>query len=200
MRIRRLPGWLLLSIILALAVFQFAVAQSGNLSGLVIDFGSGETAEYCFETGADSLTGYDVLLLAGLPVAADHTPQGSAVCKIGAVGCPIEDCFCDSPPNYWSYWHLQDGAWVYATLGSSVYQVKSGSVDAWTWGDGSPPPVRSLEQLCGNPDTIRLPASGNQSKSPLEASKPSSSPMNYLLFGILAAALGVGLIWMVSRR
>lgn len=200
MKIRRFSGWLLIMVLVGLSTFQYAAAQSNNLTGLVIDFGKGEPATYCLDTIGESPTGYDLLLQTGLQVAASHSSQGAAVCKIGAIGCPIDDCFCDSPPNYWSYWHLQEGQWIYATQGATAYPVQPGSVDAWVWGNGTPPAVTTLEQICNDPEANRAAVSINSGQTQPANSATSTNPTNYLVFGILASLLGAGLIWMVFRR
>ena len=200
MKIKRFPGWLLIILIAGLSVYQVASAQSNNLTGLIIDFGNGNPAKYCLDTAGENLNGYDLLIRADLPVAANHTAQGVAVCKIDAIGCAVDDCFCDSPPDYWSYWHLQDDQWVYAASGASTYQILPGSVDAWVWGDGSPPPVTTLEQICNDPEAIRAPEIINASQTNPAMLAASSNLSNYLVFGLLASLLGAGLIWMVFRR
>ena len=200
MKIKRFPGWLLIILLAGLSVYQYASAQSNNLTGLIIDFGMGNPAKYCLDTAGESLAGFDLLLRANLPVVANHTAQGAAVCQIGAIGCPVDDCFCDSPPNYWSYWHLQDDQWVYAASGASTYLIRPGSLDAWVWGDGSPPPVTTLEQICNDPEAIRVPGSITASQTKPAILATSSNVANYIVFGILASLLGAGLIWMVFRR
>ncbi len=200
MRNKRYPGWLLILLLAGFTAYQVASAQSNNLTGLIIDFGDGNPVTYCLDTAGENLAGYDLLIRTNLPVAANHTSQGAAVCKIGEIGCPVENCFCDSPPNYWSYWHLQDGQWVYATAGASTYQIQPGSVDAWVWGDGSPPEVTTLEQICNNTEAIRPQESIHAGQTKLAMLTASSDLSNYLVFGILASLLGAGLIWMVFRR
>jgi len=200
MKIRRFSCLLLAMFLAGLLTFQFAAAQANNTSGLVIDFGNGQPATYCLDISGESPAGYDLLIRTGMPVAANHTSQGAAVCKIGSVGCPVDDCFCDSPPNYWSYWHLQDNQWVYAAQGASVYQLQPGSVDAWVWGDGAPPAVITLEQICNDSEAIQAPVSINADQTKPAFLATSSNLSNYLIFGILASLLGAGLIWMVFRR
>lgn len=200
MKTMRFSKWLLFILLAGLSLYQVAAAQSNNLIGLIIDFGNGEPARYCLDTSGESPAGYDLLTRTGQLVAANHTAQGAAVCKIGTVGCPIDDCFCDSPPNYWSYWHLLDGQWAYAASGASSSLVQPGSVDAWVWGDGAPPQATTLEQICNDPRAIHWPGPINSGQTQPAISTTSSNPTNYLVFGILASLLGAGLIWMVFRR
>lgn len=200
MKIRRLRSWLLIILLAGLSLYKVATAQSNNLTGLIIDPGNGEPARYCIDTGGENPAGYDLLTRTGQPVAANHTAQGAAVCKIGTVGCPVDDCFCDSPPNYWSYWHLLDGQWIYAASGASSYHVQPGSVDAWVWGDGAPPEAITLEQICNDPEAIHWPTSINTGQIQPVIPATSSKPTNYVVFGILATLLGAGLIWTVFRR
>ena len=198
---KKLFPWFLIGVFLAaIGLFQAASAQSGNLSGLIVDFGSGQPTTYCLYTGQPGLSGYDLLLQTGLPVAALHTSQGTAVCKIGNTGCPENDCFCDSPPDYWSYWHYQDGQWMYAAEGSSNYQVQPGSLDAWVWGNGTPPAESSFEQICTDLGNRQDPASVNAGQAQPSISVPSGKTSNYLIFGILASILGIGLVFMALKR
>jgi hypothetical protein len=92
-------------------------------------------------------------------------PSGAAVCRIEGVGCdfPEEQCFCEclgSECAYWSYWHLENGEWVYAGRGASLHMVRDGDIEAWVWGGGTygktaGKPVLPLPaSLCATPTPI----------------------------------------------
>jgi len=127
-----------------------AQAAGANRVGLMITYGDGAVEHRCVSFANDQITGLEVLQAAGLSLEVDYSSIGAAVCKIGDVGCPADDCFCDSPPNFWSYWHLKDGRWVFSQLGASNYTVSPGTVEAWVWGSGqsNPPQAISFEQIC----------------------------------------------------
>ncbi len=94
----------------------------------------------------EGMNGIDLLTDSGLDVTASYAPMGATVCAIEGQGCAADDCFCESP-NTWSYWQLQDGKWVYSPVGASAYQVKSGDVQGWSWGNAAPPPLLPMETI-----------------------------------------------------
>jgi len=127
-------------------------AQGTNRAGIIIQYDDDRVEVNCIEfNSTESITGYDLLELTNNPVIASFSSMGAAICKIDDRGCPEDDCFCDSPPNYWSYWHLENGEWEYSGLGSSTYQVEDGDVEGWAWGPGEPPQISSFEDICLNP-------------------------------------------------
>lgn len=133
---RRLLFFLLLC---ALLVVGSAFAQSTNQVGIVVQYGDGTLVTYCVSFTGDTISGYDALLATGLNVEAAFDPSmGAAVCRIDSQGCPASDCFCQMP-DYWSYWHQQNGAWIYSQSGVSNSILHAGDVDGWRWGAGDPP-------------------------------------------------------------
>lgn len=147
-----------LAILLALAVVVPGLttihAQQSNRVGLVVRFGDGSLITRCVEFAESEISGYDLLTRSGLSiVAAFDSGQGAAICAIEGTGCPVESCLTCATPNYWSYWHLSDGAWVYSQVGAGGYTVHDGDVDGWSWGAGGPPPVVPFDQICAPPPT-----------------------------------------------
>jgi hypothetical protein len=144
---------LLLTVILMLVITypQTVQANSGGQIGLVVQFGNGNTTTLC--VSGDGISGYEVLQRSGLDVVASFSNMGAAVCKIGADGCSADNCFCQHPPHYWSYWQLRNGSWVYSPMGSASQSVPAGSVEGWRWGTGDPPPVIAFESICSPPPT-----------------------------------------------
>ena len=190
----------LFALFLIPANHQSVRAQSPGLAGLVIDYGAGENDAYCLWLDEKVSSGLDFLSHSDLAILADYTSQGAAVCKIGNTGCPADDCFCDSPPNYWSYWHLENGQWVYASAGALSYTIEPGQVDGWAWGNGAPPPPVAFSQIC--PASLAMDEASTKSQpaqKPTQSAEPAN-PIHYVLFGILATALGIGLIWLAIRR
>ncbi len=151
--------YLVLIVLLALTVVGIGLpgvrAQSPNRAGLVVRFGDGSFITRCVEFSEPQISGYDVLLIhSGLNVVvAYYSGEGAAICKIEHEGCPVEECLACAYPNYWSYWHLADGAWAYSQAGAAGYTVHPGDVEGWSWGTGDPPPVVPFDQICAPPST-----------------------------------------------
>jgi hypothetical protein len=144
-------------------------------AGLVVGFGDGRVETRCVTFSEPSITGYDLLTRAGLDLTVAIEGQGAAVCAIDGVGCPADDCFCEQPQAYWSYWHLDGGSWAYSQLGATAYTLTDGAVDGWMWGDGAqPPPLRTLDQICDLPDPTATPAPPTATPSP--TATPTSPP------------------------
>lgn len=161
---------LALALLLAIAPSGVAQAQegTGNKAGVVVDFGGGSVMTACVDLGADGqASGEELLDAAGFDVLIEYSAQGGAVCKIDAQGCnfPDQSCWCEcmsSPCVYWAYNHLQDGQWLYSTLGASSYVVHAGDVDGWAWGagtiaQGAQPPVITFDQICTPPTATPSP-------------------------------------------
>ncbi len=125
-------------------------AQQTNRVGLVVGFGDGNVISRCLTFSEYDISGYDVLMRSGLDVAVN----GGAVCRIEGTGCPASDCFC-AVPDYWSYWHLVNGAWQYSESGAPVTTVHDGDVEGWNWG-AEPPLTLLFDQIC-SASTLYLP-------------------------------------------
>jgi hypothetical protein len=173
MLIRRaawLPGLLVL-LIGAATLLAPARAQEPNQAGLVIQFGDGRVETLCIALESEEVTGADLLDNSGLDVIADASRgMGITVCQIEGKGCayPSEACFCQCMGGgecaYWNYFYRDpDGLeWTYSALGAVLRKVRSGSVEAWVWGDGHAPPDDNLtfEAICKPPTVVptRTPA------------------------------------------
>lgn len=164
-----------LALVWVIASTQISSAQGNNRAGLVIQFGDGRVETRCIEFSKQTISGLEILEQSGLPVIAAFDPSlGAMVCKIQDQGCPVSNCLCQNPPDYWSYWHLNGDSWVYSPAGSSTYQVSDGEVQGWSWGPGNPPPVRAFDEICAAPaaDTPT-----NTQVPPTATSAPTSTPM-----------------------
>ncbi len=167
--------FLLLLPFLTLLAAGRAGAQTPGQAGIVVQYGDGSVVAYCVSFSGDSISGYDALLAAGLDVEAAFDPSlGAAVCRIGPDGCPASDCFCQTP-QYWSYWHLQNGAWTYSQAGAGAARLSSGDVDGWRWGQGDPPPVTPFEQICA-PAATATPAASPTLPPPTPSPAPTVAP------------------------
>lgn len=123
--------------------------------GLVVQFAPGNVITKCVTLDKPNPNGWDVLVAANVGVVGSPSGIGMAVCEIGGVGCPPNDCFCkfNSGENlYWSYWHLKNGKWVYSNLGASNYAVSPGEVEGWSWGnERTPPSIFTFNEICAPP-------------------------------------------------
>lgn len=154
-------------------------AQTQNRAGLVVYFEDSNRETRCVNFTETSISGYELLQRSGLSIIASFEAQGAAICKIEELGCPSNDCFCQSPPDYWSYWQLEDGEWVYAAKGSSNTQIQDGDVDAWVWGPGDPPPYIDFDQICAataaNPTATATQTKTQQTGSSLTATPTATN-------------------------
>lgn len=137
-----------------------ARAQAQNHAGVVVQFGDGSVTTRCVAFNEDSITGYDLLRRARLPISFEFGSMGAGVCKIGNEGCafPNEPCFCQCQTlgagcTYWVYSQLRDGAWTISGLGAGARQVRDGDVDGWAWGKGDGnvgivPASVTLDRIC----------------------------------------------------
>lgn len=146
----------LLALLMLLILPPTLQAQDENRAALVVDFGD-RVVTHCVAFSEEQISGYDLLVRAGLSVEIEAGGMGAAVCRLNDTGCPADDCFCQCSGGddcvYWSYWHRTGGAWQYSAVGASAYQVGDGTVEGWTWGPGSPdqaipPPDLSFSDVC----------------------------------------------------
>lgn len=162
----RLPHLVAIAaLIIALGVNAFAWAmqaraQTPNRAGIIVQMADGSVITRCVAFGEESVTGYELLRRAKLPLVVEVTGMGPAVCKIGDSGCnyPQQSCFCqcnslDASCTYWAYAQIKDGAWRASPLGAAGSKVRDGDVDGWRWGKGDgasneTPPVISFDEIC----------------------------------------------------
>lgn len=169
-RTRACQIWLVLMAVLLGP--SLAWADEPNRAGLVVQFADGQTETLCVEFREKEITGADLLVRSGLEAIVDPSSGlGIIVCRIEGQGCdyPAEACFCQcsgsGPCAYWNYFYREPGqdSWTYAALGALRHQVRSGSVDAWVWGDGTILPAADLtfEAICPSlAPTATQPATG----------------------------------------
>ena len=156
-------------------------AQGPNQVGLVVQMGDGSYLTRCVTFGEPQISGYDVLLRSGLALEVSaEGGMGAFICGIEGEGCPADDCMCDYPPNYWSYWHLVEGQWVYSQMGAVGYMVNPGDVEGWRWGAGDPlSVVIPLDQICAPPatDTPTPTPTWTPSPTPTFTPTPTQTPL-----------------------
>lgn len=111
---------------------QLAGAQADtNSAAVVVQFGNGNviTRRVTFDT--PTITGIEALKRTGLQLTTVDSSFGEAVCAIEDTGCPATNCFCAA--NFWSYWQVQNAAWVASPVGASSATVRPGAVEGWAW-------------------------------------------------------------------
>lgn len=141
-------------------------------AALVVTMPDGSTQQRCVTFSGSSISGFELLQASGLQLETAFDPaMGPAVCQVEGQGCPSNDCFC-SMPDYWSYWHIDNGEWGYAAIGAGNFQVKDGTVEGWSWGD-TPPIQTSFAEICAENAAIFIPA---VSKGAEESAQPTQLP------------------------
>lgn len=178
---RRLIGPLA-ALLLALAVASAAGAQEPppNRAGLVIQYGDGEVQTACVRFAEPEISGLELIERAGVPVVAQVSAMGAAVCKIGPDGCdyPGEGCFCerDGPRSiYWAYYLREGEGWRYATQSAGAVRVADGDVQGWAWGlgdsgEGAVPPLLDIDAICMAP--AAAPAAATEPAAPASTAAP----------------------------
>lgn len=154
------------------------LGEGANQAALVVRYQDGSIRTRCVAFSEAEIRGDELLDRSGL--ATVISSEGT-VCSISGLGCPPDDCFCKCPfpeCEYWAYYHWQDGAWSYSSIGATSHRVSSGALEGWSWGQGNfqqgvEPPAIAFEQICSD-----APGAG-------EASLPSATDP----FGSQAAAM-----------
>jgi hypothetical protein len=164
-------------VLLALVVAfpSLAAAQPPHHAALIVDFGDGRVVVRVVAFAGETISGVDLLQQAGLDVAVMvNLGGGAALCAVEGVGCAPtpQECFCQcrgSPCRYWSYFHLQDGAWAYAGMGAADHVLRDGDVDGWVWGDGrTAPPLLTWDEIWAR----------NSAAQPTSPLPPSTTPLS----------------------
>lgn len=201
----RALGWF--TLLLGLSVPSLLLAQDGNRAAIVVRLTDGQVESRCVTFDEPQISGYEALTRAGYDVESQALGLGSLICRVEGQGCPVDDCLCQCQGGpdcvYWSYWHLIDGSWQYATVGATSYQLSDGSVDGWSWGPGSvtaavEPPLLAFEEVCTE-------AAASPTADPLVNLSPAASELDltnwlpYLAFGLILLVL-VGLVLLRRRQ
>ena len=133
-------------------------------AALLVQNGDGALFPLCVAFTEEAISGFELLQRSGLEIASVTDPSlGTAICGIGAQGCPASQCFCGMP-NYWAYWQAGEGDWAYAVSGSEQSVVKDSTVEGWSWGEGTPPAWLSFDQVC-QPGSVQPASVAVQSQS-----------------------------------
>jgi hypothetical protein len=145
-----------------------SLRQAPNQAALVVVHGDGRVVTRCVDFSEAQITGADLLQRSGLDLNIEASSMGATICRIDGEGCtfPQQSCFCQCEGagcSYWSYWHWQNGDWLYSQLGASNSIVLPGSMDGWVWGAGTvdsapkPPPIPFVS-VCAPPTPTETPS------------------------------------------
>jgi len=147
-------------------------APAIHRAGLAVFSGVDQLFTDCVTFTESSISGLELLQRSGLALETATNPnQGTAVCKIGNVGSPSDNCF-GSMPDYWSYWQLGADGWEYAVKGADQSKVADGEVNAWSWGAGNPPPRITFQNICEGVAYV-LPTATQESPVPTDTPQPT---------------------------
>ena len=123
------------------------VQEDSNYADVLVDFGDGRVEVRRVTFVSPTISSLQALQLSGIDAGIAAFDFGAAVCAIDAVGCTLDNCFCD-PDQYWGLFRWQDGQWVSSQVGAADSVVRPGDVDGWYWGPfESTPPVITREEL-----------------------------------------------------
>ena len=124
-----------------------AAQEDINHADVLVDFGDGRIEVRRVTFVSPTISSLQALRLSGIAAGIADFDFGAAVCAIDAVGCSLDNCFCD-PNQYWGLFRLHDGQWVASQVGAADSVVNPGDVDGWHWGPfESTPPAITREQL-----------------------------------------------------
>lgn len=143
----------------AVALYASTHSAKTNRAGILVVFDNGKVGQRCVEFNQNEINGIELLEQSGYDISVDASNAlGVAVCKIGRDGCnyPSKPCFCEcqgATCKYWSYWHWNGSAWIYANMGASSQTIRNGDIDGWVYALGTtasaqPPPNISFDQVC----------------------------------------------------
>ncbi len=189
-------------------------------AGLAVFPGDGSVYTSCVTFSEASLTSLQLLQHSGLSLETATNPtQGTAVCKIGDVGKPSNDCF-GGMPNYWSFWQLEGANWAYSSTGADQNQVVDGAVNAWSWGEGNPPVLITFSNICEGVKFV-MPAPTDTSIPPTQTQPPTQAVVNppastvqstpaatssktgtgtYVVYGSILVVLAALIVYLVRGR
>jgi len=115
-----------------LAFQSAATAVAPNRASVVMQFDDAARLVRTVEF-TEPISGLKALELTGVEIITRSYSFGDAVCSIGGVGCPAEDCFCSS--NYWSYWYWDGADWQGYMVGAGNSVIsQTGAIEGWRWG------------------------------------------------------------------
>jgi len=98
-------------------ILIFASSVSAARVGIVVEYPNKTIVTECVLV-RDGSDGYEVLEASHFPLTwSDSGQWGHALCAIGDIGCPSDNCFCST--QYWGFYLARGGAkrWSYMPVG-----------------------------------------------------------------------------------
>lgn len=133
------------SIAFGLSIDKAQSSPQANQATEIIQYAPGKI-EYVDVNFTGTISGLAALELTGKEIITQENSWGIAVCSIGGVGCPADQCFtCDPQNRYWgyNYWDDTSDSWQGHSVGAANTTVTDGSIEGWqysAWGDPPIPP------------------------------------------------------------
>ena len=189
-------------VVAALAVLVVAqpAGAATHRAGVVIR-ANGQSKTYCVPFKEKTITGTQLLERSGSALTVDASAVGTAICKVGGVGCGSDNCFCKYP-TFWGYWSKDppDDKWNFSNIGADQRTIVDGAIDGWSWGrNGKPAPkLANIGDIC-TPQAMRA----HVTAKPINALKEGarSKAPNYLPFvALLAVFVALGVLVIARRR
>lgn len=101
---------------------------------------------------------------------------------------------------YWSYWWWREDQWRYATIGAS-YRGIPGSIEAWHFSPGEPPPMLPPGQVVTQDSVEPTPPSASPSSAPGQAGTGRGGGLTAITVVVITAAgLGYGLWYRKQKQ
>lgn len=165
------PGLVLLLVGVLGGIEVAPTRAQGQFVGLVIAFND-QSADDPYTVCVpyrNNMTGVDLLEASIFSDTLELNPGfgslGSAVCQIDSQGCAVsggEDCFCQCSADsceFWGYFRLVNSSWQFLNVRPNQAISGPDEVYGWSWGpgtlgdgntggSGTPPPVRTIAQIC----------------------------------------------------
>lgn len=144
------------ALFLLLAGGLIAAPAQAAQAGIVIDLGGGNVTTQCVKFQGPMITAFDLLQLSGLDFTFQNFGTlGAAICSVEEVGCqfPAEACFCQctgvGPCNFFGFYILEDGEFVFADVGISSQILRNKDVIALSFGEQTTAPTGvSVKDIC----------------------------------------------------
>lgn len=157
-------------LILCLPIYAYAAQRAG----VIVRHSDGVVVQKCIEFNENSITGYQLLRRAGLnPIA-----ENGFITEIDG-----EKAKSSTDPgvkdDYWSYWQLNYGNWLYSKAGATYSKIQNGNVDGWQRGGSDLLlPSISYSNICPKQKPTAVATAGQASNSPPISESETSEVVN----------------------
>jgi len=170
---------LLLPLVIVAILISIPAATSANRAAVYVRHGDGSTNQKCVDFSENSINGFKLLQRGGLNPILD---RGFLVSINGEKAKTFDDI--GSQNDYWSYWRLRDGSWIYSKASATSSKVSDDDVDGWQrGGSGLMLSTVSFNDICppvqsSTADSTSPPAAAAASVDDNPPSAPTSNDNN----------------------